>query len=83
MLSVQVVGVTDELVSICEGARPALSVEIAVHSETLVPICKATWCHVCDEGNLETGVTCLGYGRFHAQNHNVHFNVSFPFLNRK
>ena len=42
MLSVRVVGVTDELVSICEGARPALSVEIAVHSETLAPICKST-----------------------------------------
>jgi hypothetical protein len=83
MLSVRVVGVTDELVSIYEGARPALSVEIAVHSETLVPICKATWRHVCDAGNRETGVTCLGYGRVHVRNNNVQFNVTFPFRNRK
>jgi hypothetical protein len=83
MLSVRVVGVTDELVSICEGARPALNVEIAVNSETLVPICKATWRYVCDDGNRETGVTCLGYGRVHVQNHNVEFNLLFPFRNRK
>jgi hypothetical protein len=83
MLSVRVVGITDELVSICEEARPALSVEIAVHTETFVPICKATWRHVCDDGNRETGVRCLGCGHFHIQNHNVRFNVSFPFRNRK
>lgn len=83
MLSVRVVGVTDELVSICEGAIPALSVEIVVHSETLVPICKATWRHVCEDGNRETGVTCLDYGRVLVQNHNAQFNVSFPFRNRK
>jgi hypothetical protein len=82
MLSVRVVGVTDELVSICEGPRPVLSMEIAVHSETLVPICKVTWRHVRDDGNRETGVTCLSYDRVHLQNHNVHFNVSFPFRNK-
>lgn len=58
VLSVRVVGVTDELVSICEGIRPALNVEIAVHSETLVPICKTTSRHVCEDGNLATGVAC-------------------------
>lgn len=82
MLSIRVVVVTDELVSIC-GARPALSVEIAINSETLVRACKATWRHVCDDGNRETGVTCLDYGRVHVRNHNVQFNVSFPFRNRK
>lgn len=83
VLSVRVVGVTDELVSICEGVRPALNVEIAVHSETLVLVCKTTWRHVCEDGNLATGVTCLGYDRVPVQNQNVQFNVLFPFRNRK